>query len=160
MSKASRDKGQRGEREVCHKLSELLNLSVTRELSASRDGGCDIKIQKGEFTYIIEVKLYRKITQAIIDTWWEQAVRQAEEYGQVAKILNPIPILIYRQSHWKNWECRVPLHWVTWQLECSSKIKKRQTRYITMHIDIFTDIIQAGSDIHISSGTMGVKREK
>ena len=56
MSKASRDKGQRGEREVCHKLSELLNLSVTRELSASRDGGCDIKIQKGEFTYIIEVK--------------------------------------------------------------------------------------------------------
>ena len=52
--KASRDKGQRGEREVCKLLSEALNLSVTRELGASRDGGCDIKIKMGDLTYVIQ----------------------------------------------------------------------------------------------------------
>jgi len=71
--KSSRDKGQRGEREVCKILSERLNLDVTRELGASRDGGCDIKVTIAEMNYFFEVKLYRKVTQSLVHDWLIQA---------------------------------------------------------------------------------------
>ena len=55
MSKFSRSKGQRGEREVAELLQKHLQTEVKRELGAPRDGGCDIKITLNEITYFIEV---------------------------------------------------------------------------------------------------------
>ncbi len=104
MSKFSRSKGQRGERTVAKLLQERLSHDVTRELSASRDGGCDIKIQLGDITYLIEVKFHTKVSQSIVAGWWDQAIEQAKL--QEERYLNPVPVLIYKQTHWKKWECR------------------------------------------------------
>ena len=157
--KASRDKGQRGEREVCKLLSEALNLDVTRELGASRDGGCDVKITLGDLTYVIEVKLYRKVTQALVDTWWQQALDQADALHDV--LINATPVLIYRQSHWKYWECRIPLHHLIWQLKCSNSMRARNNAFITLPFDVLTDIMLIDTDgNHISKGSMDIHLEK
>ena len=157
--KASRDKGQRGEREVCKLLSEALNLSVTRELGASRDGGCDIKIKMGDLTYVIEVKLYRKVTQALVDTWWGQAKSQANALHD--ELINATPVLIYRQSHWKYWECRIPLHHLVWQLKCSNVLRPANDSFITLTFDVLTDIMLVDAQgKYISNGSMDIHLEK
>ena len=56
MSKASRDKGAQGEREVCALLSEELGINAQRQLDQSRDGGCDIFINVAGKSCAIEVK--------------------------------------------------------------------------------------------------------
>ena len=56
MSKASRDKGASGEREVCALLSEELGINAQRQLDQSRDGGCDIFINVAGKSCAIEVK--------------------------------------------------------------------------------------------------------
>jgi Holliday junction resolvase-like predicted endonuclease len=162
MGKASRDKGQRGEREVCKLLTEALNVDVTRELGASRDGGCDIIVTLGDLTYVIEVKLYRKVTQALVDTWWDQAVSQAEALHD--QLINATPILIYRQSHWKYWECRVPFDHMIWQFKCSNVIRDRNNSFVTVPIDVLTDIMlvdKVGTKFKtISKGSIDIHMEK
>ena len=154
----SRDKGKRGEREVCHLLTEYLEKPVTRELGASRDGGCDIKITMGQFTYFIEVKLYRKVTQASVSEWWGQAVRQANDDDHA---LNPVPVLIYRQRHWKNWEVVVPLHYMLWQLEATNKnINKEKHHTVTLCIKFLAHLMSMDTDGTISDGTMDIYMEK
>jgi len=75
-----------------------------------------------------------------------------------------VPVLIYRQSHWKEWECVVPLSWMIWMLECSNKLKARERKNyekITMGFNSLTDIILIGkSHKHVSEGKMDILMEK
>ena len=157
MSKFSRSKGQRGERTVAKLLQERLHCEVSRQLSASRDGGCDIKIHLGPITYLIEVKYHTKVSQSIIEGWWTQAIIQSAL--QASKYANPIPILIYKQTHWKAWECRMPWQYALWQLERTNRYNPTytmKTHHITVPIDILADIMNGSKHKTISSGKMYV----
>ena len=161
MPNMSRSKGQRGEREVCHILSHGLGFEVTRELEAPRSGGCDIVITIADITYMIEVKLHIKFTEKQITEYWLQAIRQAEESRH--RILNPIPILIYRQNRWLKWACRMSWEHMLWQLQ-ATKIKKKniseEKDYVTLEIDKAIDImdITRTTNPSISQGTMGIRK--
>lgn len=67
MGKSQRTKGAAGEREVCHLIRDVLGVEAKRNLSQTREGGCDIAV--GPFH--IEVKRRAKIG-GIYD-WMEQA---------------------------------------------------------------------------------------
>lgn len=67
MGKSQRTKGAAGEREVCHLIQGTLGVEAKRNLSQTREGGCDIAV--GPFH--IEVKRRAKIG-GIYD-WMEQA---------------------------------------------------------------------------------------
>ena len=157
----SRDKGKRGEREVCHMLTKYLGEPITRELGASRDGGCDVKITMGEFTYFVEVKLYRKVTQASVAEWWKQALRQANNDEHA---LNPVPVLIYRQSHWKYWEVVIPLQYMLWHLEATNKRDIQDRNHtVTICVKFLADLMRMkGGSCHdtISNGKMDIYMEK
>jgi len=156
MSKFSRSKGQRGERTVAKLLQERLSHDVTRELSASRDGGCDIKIQLGDITYLIEVKFHTKVSQSIVAGWWDQAIEQAKL--QEERYLNPVPVLIYKQTHWKKWECRLPWNHMLSKMQMT-KIKTPDTddvaqSHATMPIDMLCSIMKANRLSTISKGVI------
>ena len=157
----SRDKGKRGEREVCHMLTKYLGEPITRELGASRDGGCDVKITMGEFTYFVEVKLYRRVTQASVAEWWKQTTRQANDDEHA---LNAVPVLIYRQSHWKYWEVVIPLQYMLWQLEATNKRDIQDRNHtVTICVKFLADLMRMkGGSCHdtISNGKMDIYMEK
>ena len=67
MGKSQRTKDAAGEREVCHLIQDTLGVEAKRNLSQTREGGCDIAV--GPFH--IEVKRRAKIG-GIYD-WMEQA---------------------------------------------------------------------------------------
>lgn len=94
MSKKSRDKGQRGEREVCKILGEALGISLNRNLEQTRDGGCDIVVNAH---WYIEVKRQEKYE---VDKWWSQAVSQAREKDK-------FPALFFRKSR-QDWRVIMP----------------------------------------------------
>ncbi len=93
--RASRDKGNRAERELASILTDRLGFVVQRKLGQARDGGDDIQIGK----YRIEVKRRERVQ---IDQWSEQ-VEQAAQAGDV-------PIVIYRRNG-QPWRVVVPLEW-------------------------------------------------
>ena len=163
MTKMSRNKGQRGEREVCHILSAGLGFQITRELGAARSGGCDIKVTLSDITYMIEVKLHIKFSEQEIQKHWQQAIDQADE--EKDKILNPVPLLIYRQNRWKKWQCRMPWRHMLWQLK-STKLARGGIDdvkdYVTMEMDKAMDIIDLNRTYNpsISKGTMDIYMEK
>ena len=96
--KASRDKGQRGERAVAKMLREELGLeSLSRNLSQTRNGGCDIAELEG---WSIEVKYQETLH---IPAWWQQTLDQCK---------NTKPLLIYRKSR-QPWKCIMLLSDVT-----------------------------------------------
>ena len=92
--KASRDKGQRGEREVCKLMGEALGVSLDRELDQTRDGGTDIIYEH----FAVEVKRQEVLC---IDKWWEQTCLQAKAIGKH-------PILLFRRSR-EPWRCLMPI---------------------------------------------------
>ena len=92
--KASRDKGQRGEREVCKILGDALGISLDRNLEQTRDGGCDITVHG---MWHIEVKFQEKYQ---VDRWWEQACEQAKGVGKH-------PVLFFRKSR-EEWRVIMP----------------------------------------------------
>ena len=109
MGKASRQKGQRGEREVCQILAEHLGGEFKRNLMQPQEGGFDIL---GLDEYAIEVKFQEKLQ---IEKWWEQTVEQAEDR---------IPVLFFRRSR-EAWRVVVP--WCRydddpWDTKCYSII--------------------------------------
>ena len=67
MGKSQRTKGAAGEREVCHLIRDVLGVDAKRNLSQTREGGCDIAVGK----YHIEVK--RRARIGSIYDWMEQA---------------------------------------------------------------------------------------
>jgi hypothetical protein len=100
----SRNKGQRGEREVIKilqpivtKVHDKLSRAVpelTRNLEQTRNGGYDII---GLPWASIEVKYCEKLN---IDSWWQQTLRQTNN-GQ-------IPILVHRSNN-KPWRARMKI---------------------------------------------------
>lgn len=85
--RTSRTKGAAGERELFGLLSDQLGFVVRRELSASRDGGCDGLDVPG---WAIEVKR----TETYCAAFWDQAARQAASVGRR-------PVLFWRKSRAK-----------------------------------------------------------
>ena len=81
MAKLSRDKGARGEREICAILSDELGISAKRNLDQTREGGCDITA--GPFN--LEVKRRAKIGN--IYDWMEQAAASCEDTPQKPVVL-------------------------------------------------------------------------
>lgn len=89
----SRNKGQRGERELFAKLSELLGFEVTRNVNA-REGDCD---SFGLYGWAPEVKRVEDWRE----DYWAQACRQAEK-------IERLPVLFHRMSH-KPWSAFIDL---------------------------------------------------
>lgn len=71
MSKAQREKGAAGERELCRIIRDVLGVDAHRNLSQTRDSGCDIIVPP----FNIEVKRRKSI--ALYD-WIDQAVKSTE----------------------------------------------------------------------------------
>lgn len=95
MSKASRDKGARGEREFLKALGDELGEALTRNLEQTRNGGADCLKVKG---WAIEVKRREALSRP---AWWRQACEQAESAGGQ-------PMLAYRRNR-EPW--RVMVAW-------------------------------------------------
>ena len=92
MSRASRQKGQRGEREICKILTEKLGGEFKRNLMQTAEGGYDVLGLKG---WAIEVKFQEKLQ---LENWWKQTVEQA---GTDKK-----PVLFFRRSR-EDWRVAV-----------------------------------------------------
>ena len=75
MGKSQRTKGAAGERELCHILSTELGAAVHRNLSQSRDGGCDISVGG----YRVEVK--RRARIGSLYEWMNQAEASCADGG-------------------------------------------------------------------------------
>jgi Holliday junction resolvase len=93
MSKSQRNKGQRGERELCSLLSDELGVVVKRNLSQTRAGGADCIEIPG---WSIEIKFQETLK---LNEWWQQTLDQADSEE---------PILFYRKSR-QPWKAMVNL---------------------------------------------------
>jgi hypothetical protein len=89
----SRNKGQRGERELFAKLSTLLGFEVKRNVNA-REGDCDSFELTG---WAPEVKR----TEDWREDYWTQAVVQAQKHQRE-------PVLFHRMSH-RPWSVFIDL---------------------------------------------------
>lgn len=94
--KFSRDKGQRAEREVCRMIYDYLGIEAKRNLSQTRDAGCDCLTVPG---WAVEVK-YQETES--LNAWWAQSVKQADMAGLD-------PVLFYRASR-RPWRVCVDMH--------------------------------------------------
>jgi hypothetical protein len=105
MAKASRDKGQRGEREVIDLLQPIVDTAykaagreppqLKRTSSMQADGGgCDVH---GLPWLALEVKRCETLQ---IESWWRQCCEQAKP-GQ-------LPVLVYRQNK-RGWRVKLLL---------------------------------------------------
>lgn len=119
--KSSRDKGQRGEREVIAILQTIVNdvcgdkaATLCRNLVQTRDGGHDIL---GLSDLKIEVKYQETLH---LDEWWSQARSQCHW-------ATDIPILIYRRS-------RVP-----WRVRMVTRAYWSATEWVPTLSDISID---------------------
>ena len=93
MSRASRQKGQRGEREICKILEEKLGGEFKRNLMQTAEGGYDVLGLDG---WAIEVKFQEKLS---IEKWWKQTVEQATNGKK--------PVLFFRRSR-EDWRVVIP----------------------------------------------------
>ena len=117
MGRASRQKGQRGEREICHLLAEQLGGEYKRNLMQTQEGGYDVLGLDG---YAIEVKFQEKLQ---IEKWWKQTVEQADD---------KIPVLFFRKSH-ECWRVAVPFNMDTY-VQCD---KCSHLYYSIIPVDYF-----------------------
>lgn len=98
----SRNKGKRGEQEICRLLQPVVNEvyeifeldppKLKRNTLQSDDGGCDIA---GVPWAAIEIKYHAQLN---LSAWWQQTVEQAER-GQE-------PVLLYRRNN-ARWRARM-----------------------------------------------------
>ena len=119
VSKASRQKGQRGEREICHLLAEKLGGEYKRNLSQTQDGGYDVLGLEG---FAIEVKFQETLS---IERWWKQTVEQAGK--------DRVPVLFFRKSR-ENWRVAIPFQGVKNYVPCN---KCSELYYSIVPVDYF-----------------------
>lgn len=96
----SRNKGQRGEREVIQLLQPVVNRvfmgigreppKLERNLLQTREGGHDLV---GLEWLALEVKRHETLQ---VNQWWEQTKKQAGD--------KKVPILFYRQNGQRSWK--------------------------------------------------------
>lgn len=94
MSKAQRNKGAAGEREICDMIFENLGIEVHRNLQQTRDGGADIKLKP----FSIEVK--RRAAIGNIYDWMSQATAGCDTTER--------PIVVCRADR-KEWLAILPI---------------------------------------------------
>lgn len=151
MGKMQRNKGANGEREVLALLSERLGVTLSRNLSQTRNGGADC-VELGRIR--LEVKRQERLN---ITAWWKQAEEQSlllvtnvtnnntgerlntnQPGGSPGEPVRLIPALAYRQSR-KPW---------TFILDASDiPILQSRGHLLHMDIDTFCAIVVA----HLSS---------
>ncbi len=85
--KTARRKGQRGEIELFKLLSDHLGTVVTRNLTQTRDAGCDSMSVPG---FAIECK---RVESNFQNAWMTQAIAATHEGHE-------IPVVFYRQSRY------------------------------------------------------------
>lgn len=95
MSKASRDKGGRGEREFSRILSQALGDNIARNLSQTRDGGYDLLDVS---LFDIEVRRREQVSEG---AWWKEVCERQIADGK-------FPALAYRQNR-QPWRVIIPL---------------------------------------------------
>lgn len=125
----SRTKGAGGEREFARLLAELTGHKPARNLEQSRNGGHDLLATDPDHPlnhYALEVKRYSRITPALQDAWWQQAVGQAERAGLT-------PALAYRGDR-QPWLIRVPLFAV-------SPFDFGHQHHMTITVETFAEIL-------------------
>ena len=125
MSRASRQKGQRGEREICKLLAEKLGGEYKRNLMQTQEGGYDVLGLDG---YAIEVKFQEKLQ---IEKWWEQTVQQAS--------VERLPVLFFRRSR-EPWRVVVPHdYWYTKNNRVFPVEKRSTIYYSVIPVDDFME---------------------
>ncbi len=125
LSKASRQKGQRGEREVCKLLADKLGGEYKRNLMQTQDGGYDVLGLDG---YAIEVKFQEKLQ---IEKWWEQTVQQSS--------VERLPVLFFRRSR-EPWRVVVPHDYFYSRNNMSLPSEQRSTLYYSIiPVEIFME---------------------
>lgn len=93
MSASQRRKGAKGELEIARDLEACLNLpdkSIKRELSQTRDGGCDLRAGR----LAIEVK--RRKSLKTLYAWMAQCV--ASKRPVIDESFPDLPVVIVRQD--------------------------------------------------------------
>ena len=97
MAGKSRSKGQGGELEVAHLLTEITGFSITRRVR-QHDGDSDLMGLPG---WAVEVKRHASAPLGTVaGVWWHQAVDQAQDAGL-------LPLLLYRADR-QPWRCVWP----------------------------------------------------
>lgn len=94
MSATQKNKGARGEREICTLIREHLGIKAVRNLMQTREGGADIKLNP----YSIEVK--RRARIGLVYDWMNQA--RAECLGEER------PLVVCRADG-KEWLAIMPI---------------------------------------------------
>lgn len=84
QGKANRAKGAREEREVCHIVNRITGSDISRNLSQTRDSGCDVTW--GPF--LLEVKYQKTLA---IPAWQRQVTTAAAKEGLVPCIVHRRP---------------------------------------------------------------------
>jgi len=105
----SRQKGAGAEREFAGLVQDWSGVRLIRNLEQTRSGGHDLIVHPDEANsaadafrqLAIECKRYQTATDAQIQKWWAQAVKQADE----ARL---IPVLAYRANR-SPWRIVVPI---------------------------------------------------
>ena len=96
MGRMSRNKARRAETEFARIMGDELGIKIARELSQSRDGGCDLVIGR----FAVEVKRWESPPGM---PQWAQACTSAERLGLM-------PALPFRASR-QPWRVIVPVDW-------------------------------------------------
>lgn len=108
----SRQKGASSEREFAGLIHDQLGVKLVRVLDQSRGGGFDLEPEPNQEGPVVdavrglalEVKRYNAITPSLMERFWSQATRQAENAGL-------IPALAWRADR-QPWKVTVPLSWL------------------------------------------------
>lgn len=109
MSINGRAKGASAEREFAGLIYDWSGVRLIRNLEQTRSGGHDLIVHPDEVGPVadafralaIECKRYQSVTEANIQTWWKQAITQADQAGLM-------PILAYRANR-ASWRVVVPI---------------------------------------------------
>lgn len=92
MGAASRDKGQRGERELATLLRSLTGRDVRRRVR-QHDGDADLEGLPG---WCVECKRRSTVAPGDVARWWQQAAAQAHAAGTH-------PLLAWRADRMRDW---------------------------------------------------------
>ncbi|MBX6334209.1 hypothetical protein IRY61_02605 [Candidatus Saccharibacteria bacterium] len=109
MTRLSREKGKRGEREVVSIIHDLLGVNASRRVR-QHDGDSDVIGVPG---WSIEVKRRAVVTEGMKRQWWDQACVQANDDER--------PCVWYRANRsgwrviWSVSECLSGSYWGGWE---------------------------------------------